>query len=244
MKATDALRTLAQLAAYQWGMVTSAQAGLHGITRLDVSRLTEAGHLERLAHGIYKDVGAPGDQFDDLRAAWLSTDPRTMGEARLKNRAGGVVVAGESATILHGIGNFRALRHDFVAPTRRQSQRKEIRFRRRVLDPRDVTVVEGLPVMTIERTIADLVEDVNELSLVADALRDASRRRILDLDRLRELLAPMAERNGFGKGDGDALLNRLMEIAGIDVDSLVRVLTRSPSYATLAEVAQQVANLG
>jgi hypothetical protein len=229
MKSREALRTLAELTSYQWGMLTSAQASMHGITRLDLSRLAEAGHLERLAHGVYMDAGAPRDEFDDLRAAWLSTEPKRLGEVRIKDRANGVVIAGESATRLHRIGDFRALRHDFVSPARRQSQRREIRYRQRALDPRDVTIVEGLPVMTIERTIADLVEDLKDLSLVADALRDASGKRILDLDRLRELLAPLAERNGFRKGDGRALLDRLMEIAGIDIESLAHRVAADPS---------------
>jgi len=243
MKSTEALRILAELTSYQWGMVTSAQASMRGITRLGLSRLAEAGHLTRLAHGVYMDAGAPGGGFDDLRAAWLSTEPQRLAYERNKDRTSGVVIAGASAARLHGIGDLWADRHDFVSPVRRQSQRREIRYRQRALDPRDVTLIEGLPTMTIERTIADLVEDLAELSLVADALRDASHKRILDVDRLRDLLAPLAERNGFRKGDGAALRNRLMEIAGIDADSLARLLARSPSYGTLAQVAQQVANV-
>lgn len=243
MRSKDALRTLAEVTAYQWGMVTSAQASMHGITRLDLSRLAADGQLERLAHGIYKDAGAPAGPHDDLKAAWLSTDPKAMGEARIKDLANGVVVSGESAADLHGIGDFRALRHDFVSPTRRQSQRSAIRYRQRILDPRDVTLVEGLPIMTMERTIADLIEVVGDLSLVADALRDASSKRMLDLRRLRELLAPLAAREGFRKEDGDSLLNRLMEIAGIDIDSLTRLIARSPTYRSLAQVARLVRNV-
>jgi hypothetical protein len=229
MKSTEALRLLAELTSYQWGMVTSAQASMRGITRLDLSRLAESGHLVRLAHGVYMDAGAPGDEFDDLRAAWLSTEPKLLAEERIRDLAGSVVIAGESATRLHRIGDFRASRHDFVSPVRRQSQRREIRYRQRTLDPRDATLVEGMPTMTIERTIADLVEDLKDLSLVADALRDASGKRILDLDRLRDLLAPLAARNGFRKGDGRALLDRLMEIAGIDIDSLAQRVAANPS---------------
>lgn len=203
-------------------MVTSAQASMHGITRLDLSRLAADGQLERIAHGVYKDAGAPGGPHDDLKAAWLSTDSKAMGEARIKDGTIDVVVAGESAADLHGIGDFRALRHEFVSPGRRQSQRRAIRYRQRTLDPRDVTLADGLPVMTMERTIADLVEEVGDLSLVADALRDASRKRDLDLERLRSLLAPHARRNGFKKGDGAALLDRLMEIAGIDPKAVAR----------------------
>ncbi|MGL4743757.1 MAG: type IV toxin-antitoxin system AbiEi family antitoxin domain-containing protein [Dermatophilaceae bacterium] len=233
MKSKDALRILAEVTAYQWGMVTSAQARTYGITRLDLSRLTDAGHLKRLAHGIYKDSGAPSDQFEDLRAAWLSTDPKVIGEARLLDRASGVVIAGASAAHLHQVGDLWAGRHDFVTPKRRQSQRAEIRYRQRVLAPGDVTLAEGLPVMTIERTISDLVDEVGDLSLVADALRDAALQRNLNLNRLRKLLQPLAERNGFKRGDGNALLNRLLEIAGLDADTVARRVAADASLGSL-----------
>lgn len=194
MKSKDALRVLAEVTAHQWGLVTSAQASMHGITRLDLSRLAADGQLERLSHGVYKDAGAPAGPHADLQAAWLSTEPKTMGAMRIKDSATGVVVAGESAADLHSIGDFRALRYEFVSPTRRQSQRSAIRYRQRILDPGDVTLVEGLPVITAERTIAYLIEEIGDLSLVADALRDASNKRTLDLQRLRELLAPLAAR--------------------------------------------------
>ena len=223
---------LAEVTAYQWGMVTSAQANMHGITRLDLSRLAAAEHLKRLAHGVYMDPGTPNNQFDDLRAAWLSTAPKIMGEARIKDPAHGVVVAGTSAARLHDIGDLWADRHEFVSPKRRQSQRAEIRYRQRNLDPADVTLVEGLPTMTMERTISDLVEDVGDLSLVADALSDASFKRSLDLARLRELLGPMAERHGFKKGDGPALLSRLQEIAGIAPATVARRLAADSSLGS------------
>ena len=99
----DALRALAEVTAYQWGMVTSAQASMHGITRLELSRLAADGQLERLAHGVYKDTGAPAGPHASLQAAWLSTEPKTMGAVRIKDAATGVVVAGESAADLHSI---------------------------------------------------------------------------------------------------------------------------------------------
>ena len=232
MKTTEALRVLAELTSYQWGMVTSAQASMRGITRLDLSRLTAAVHLTRLAHGVYMDSGAPSGEFDDLRAAWLSTDPKTMAEVRIKERANGVVIAGASAARLHDIGDLWADRHSFVSPARRQSQRPEIRYRQRVLAPRDVTLVHGLPVMTVERTIVDLVETVGDRSLVADALRDAWRQRNLDLAHLQDLLAPLAERSRFRKGDGDGFLARLMEVAGIDSESVARRVAADTSLGS------------
>ncbi len=222
MPSGNSRRVIAEITAQQWGMVTSAQAGELGVTRLVLSRFTKAGYLKRQAHGVYMDPGTPASQFDDLRAAWLSTDPTRRGFERIKDGADGVVVASASAAWLHGIGDLWADRHDFVCPIRRQSQRPEVRYRQRMLDPRDVTLVEGLPVMTVERTIADLVEVVGDLSLVAGALRDAWLKGAVDLARLRDLLSPLAARRGFKKDDGTALLARLQEIAGIDLDTVAR----------------------
>lgn len=217
---------------------------MHGITRLVLSRLAADGLLERLAHGVYKDTGSPGDKFEHMRAAWLSTDPKCLAHERRRDRVDEVVFAGASAARLHDIGNLWDPRFEFVTAKRRQSQRPDIRYRLRALDSQDVTSVEGLPVMTIERTIADLVEEVGDLSLVADALRDAWLKGDLNTTRLSALLGHVADRGGFKKGDGAAMLDRLMEIAGVDANSLARRLEASPTYGTLAAVARTVINVG
>lgn len=232
MNASEALRRLANVTASQWGMVTAAQAATRGVSRLMLSRLAAAGHLERLVHGVYKDAGAPGGELDDLRAAWLSTEPKQLAEERVKGMASGVVVASTSAAFLHGIGDSWAGRHQFVAPVRRQSQRGDIRFRQRVLTEQDVTLVHGLPAMRIERTLTDLLEDLADQSLVADALGDALRKYSVDLDHLIGLLSPLAERNGFGRNNGSGLLNKLLEQAGLDVESVASRITANPALGT------------
>lgn len=228
MKAGDALRELTDITANQWGMVTTAQANALGITRLTLSRLAEAGQLERLAHGVYKDAGAPDSEFDGLRAAWLGTEPKRLAEDRISDAAGGVVVASTSAASLNGVGDSWTGRHEFVAPTRRQSQQEGIRFRQRKLTDRDVTIIHGLPAMRIERTLADLLEDLGDQSLVADALGATMKKYSIDVDLLSELLSPLAKRSGFEKNDGAALLDRLAEIAGLDLGSVARRITANP----------------
>ena len=233
MKSREAIRLLEELSASQWGMVTTAQAAAHGVPRLDLSRLCQSGHLERLAHGVYRDAGAPSEEFESLRAAWLAADPSHTAEQRLGDLSGGVVVMGVSATSLHGVGDLPADRHKFSAPSRRQTQRREVSYRWRQLEPGDVTIAHGLPVTTIERTIADLVEDRTDLSLVADVLRDAAQSRRLDTDRLTELLAPLAARNHLRKDDGDALLRRLSALAGLDTASVVEEIATSETLSAL-----------
>lgn len=50
----------------------------------------------------------------------------------------------------------------------------------------------------------------------------AAKKGTLDFGSLKELLAPLAERNGFKRFDGNAVLDKLMQIAGIDLDSIAR----------------------
>lgn len=213
--------------------MTTAQAAAHGVPRLDLSRLCQSGHLERLAYGVYRDAGAPSEEFESLRAAWLAADPSHTAEQRLQDFMGGVVVMGASATSLHGVGDLPADRHEFSAPVRRQTQRREVSYRRRQLEPADVTIAHGLPVTTIERTIADLVEDRTDLSLVGNVLRDAAQSRRLDTERLTELLSPLAARNHLRKDDGDALLRHLTALAGLDTASLVEEISTSDTLSAL-----------
>lgn len=244
MKSSQAGLELVEETASQWGMITSAQARALGVTRLEMSRLAAAGHLVRLAHGVYRNAGAPSDEFEDLRAAWLSTEPRRFASDRLGDGAAGLIVSGASAARLHGLGDIPADRHEFTTRQRRQTQRAEIHYRQRSLTEKEVTVTQGLPVTTVERTVADLVEARIDLSLVADVLRDAVNKTAIDTSTLAELLAPLAARNGIRSGDGSELLQRLLKSAGLDPGSLARRLANSPTYATLAEVARKVENVG
>lgn len=185
-------------------MVTTAQARTLGVTRLFLSRLAADGLLDRVAHGVHRVTAAPSHHLDPLRAVWLSTDPSRLGYERRATDSDAVVFAGTSAARIHEIGDLWDERCDFISPVRRQSQRQEIRYRKRHLDPRDVTTVDGLPVLSVAATISDLVETVGDLSLVADAARDARRRGDFDASRLKELLEPdvlaqMTELAGLGK---------------------------------------------
>lgn len=233
MKAREALRVLAEVTESQWGMVTSAQARARGVAPMALSRLAESGDLTRLAHGVYRDSGAPSEEHEDLRAAWLMTDPTKLAYERLGESPRAAVVSGGSASVLLGIGDLRPVKSEFTTPTRKQTQRPEIRYRTRVLPDADVTIRSGLPVTTPERTIADLVENRQDLSTIADVLRDAARQSRLDTDRLVTLLHPLAERNGFGKGDGRSVYDELLRLAGIDLSSLAAQVAAAPQLGEL-----------
>lgn len=206
---------------------------------MQLTRLVEAGDLVRLSHGVYRDGGVPSGELDDLRAVWLSTEPGRLAYERLADGPAGVVVSTTAAANLHKIGDFRSPVFTFTTPTRRQSQKQEIRYRMRVLPDHDVAVVEGLPVTSRERTIADLLETREDLATVADAYRDACLQTTIDRGRLEDLLAPLAARYGYDKGDGVALLHKLDQLAVLDVDSVAGQVVASPEL--MAKVLEQVA---
>ena len=74
--------------------------------------------------------------------------------------------------------------------------------------------------MVLERTVVDLLDDSGDLSLVSDALGAAVKKQRLDYQRMRELLSPLAQRHGFRPHDGDTLLERLLQTAGLDLGSI------------------------
>lgn len=205
-----AVAELGRLAQMQWGLVTTRQAAAAGVSRLQLSRMTAAGVLERIAHGVYRMAGVPEQQHEEILVAWLSVSEggRTGDESP-------VIVGGAAAARLHGLGDLWVDAVDLVCERRRTSRNPRVRMRTLALPAADVTLVEGIPVMTPMRTLADLVEQWVDLSLVADALRDADARGVADLRELAQHLAPLAARDGLPSGA--AFAEQLQLDAGIGV---------------------------
>ena len=236
MKAADIDATLGEISAGQWGMLTAPQARARGINRSNLAHREADGRLERLAHGVYRQGGSPSLPLDDLRAAWLSTNPELLAYERTAKPD--VIVGSAAAALVHEIGDIDPLPYRLITRDRRQTQRREIAYSQRPLDAQDVTVRDGLPVTTVERTIVDLLRDYGDISLVADALRDATHMdRTLDDARLAHLLAPLAQRYGHSEGNGQALLNQLLAAAELDVVSRARQVLQDPA---LAEAVQKI----
>jgi hypothetical protein len=211
---------VASLAASQWGLVTAAQASAAGISRMQLTRMVDAGLLDRVMHGVYATPGVQGDQRLTLRAAWLTIDPGTAAEKRMANLPTAGVVSHASAAQLLGLGDLVADEHEFTVPHRHQSTRAGVRVRKGVLEPGEVTIADGLPVTTPARTIADLLMVGHELEHVAAVVADALRRDLIDGPVLEVALAPAARRHDAR--DGAALLVRLLDLSGMGVEDLER----------------------
>jgi len=194
---------------------------VHGVARANIAHRVRTGELQRTEHyGVYRLATAASSNLDDLRAAWLSTNPGQLARERTGRPMCDAVVASAAAALVHGIGDVYPSPYSIVVSSRRQSTRDSITYSWRHLESRDVEIVDGLPVTTRERTIVDLLRDEGDISIAADALRDAVRDHAdLDEARFAELLMPHAERLGQARGDGLSALAYLKVTAEVDVAS-------------------------
>ena len=85
--------------------------------------------LARIRHGVYALPSSDGDPDQDLRAAWLSTDPRRFADERAR-AVDTPVVSHASASALHRMGDLVPIRHSFTAPQRKQTRQTDIRYHR------------------------------------------------------------------------------------------------------------------
>jgi hypothetical protein len=150
----------------------------------------------------------------------LSTNPAVLAPERTAALRPDAVIASAAAAMVHGIGDVYPAPYRIIVPGRRQSTKGVVAYSWRALDSCDIEVVGGLPVTTRERTVADLFVDEGDVSIAADALRDAWRGEYgLDEARLEQLVAPHAERLGQAPNDGTGALAYLMVVAEVDAVS-------------------------
>lgn len=213
------------LAAAQWGLLTTAQAEAVGVSRSSLARLCAQGDLERVGHGVYVLAGAD-DALTTLRAAWLSLAPSETPEERWASLPGDAVVSHASASALHDLGDLAHDVAEFTVPEPRRTVRAGIRLHQARLAAQDVTIVEGLPVTSIERTIADLLSDrkQSDPEHIARIIGDALVAAHLDVDHLAELLEPLAHR--YRQLNGTAFAAWLVELSGNGPAALAEKLGR------------------
>lgn len=211
MKRNDHISSIAELSESE-GVFTTAQAARAGVPRDALHDAVRAGRLERVVRGAYRLVGSGFEQTDELAAIWKLTASAKLTHERAQAGAwDGIAIGGATAASLLGIGDFYLSPYRIYAPRRINSRNKDASFAVRKISRDEVSFESGLPVTTPERTIFDLVADDEDLSLVADALRDAcGRGKPFDLDKLEALLVLKYDRR-----KGEKVLATLLADAGI-----------------------------
>lgn len=211
MRAAEAIATLEELGSTQRGLITTSQAEQYGISRVTLGRLRGRGLIHQARRGIYSLPSAGIEPLQDLHAAWLGTAPTELGEQRLDKPD--VAVSHVSAAQVHQLGDLVASLHEFTSSSRRRSSHPDVRIHRGDLPPDDVTVVDGLPVTSIPRTVGDIADNGVDLDHLAGVVRDALSSPQVRPRNLAQRLDRAATRHGFT--NGNALVEACLERAGL-----------------------------
>jgi hypothetical protein len=184
-------RALASLAARQHGLVTTAQLLQAGFTNGAVTKRVTTGRLHRIHRGVYA-----------LGHARLSREGQWM--AAVLAAGEGAVLSHLSAAVHWAIWRRRVTAIHVTAP-RSRGPKPAIRIHRsRNLDPRDVTVRDGIPVTTVARTLVDLT-DVLTAHQLANVIHEAA---------FRNLFHAGATRAAMDRANGRRRLNVLTAALG------------------------------
>jgi predicted transcriptional regulator of viral defense system len=161
---------LVALAEEHDGLFTSEQAHQAGFTDSVLVRLTQRGRLERTARGVYRIPYIPLNRFSQYREAvlWAKAHRGPMN----------VALSHETALVAYGISDANPAAIHLTVPSatrlRRQAP-KALTVHRANLAPDEISIVEGLPLTTIARTVTDLLEAGGRVDLVKQAIVDARR---------------------------------------------------------------------
>jgi very-short-patch-repair endonuclease len=172
---------IADLAERQHGVVARAQLVNIGLGRRAIGHRLECGRL----HSVYRGVYAVGHGV-------LSGDGRSMAA---------ILVAGEGAALSHrsaaALWGIRptARRRDEVTVARSRRSSSGVQFHCGRLASNEVTIVRGIPVTTVPRTLLDLAAVVPRRQ-VERAWNEAEVRRLVDPLSLDELVARYPGRRG------------------------------------------------
>jgi len=182
---------LVTLAEEHDGLFTSEQARESGFTDSVLSRLAQRGRIERTARGVYRIPYVPLNRFSQYREAVLWAQAHRGPQM--------VALSHETALAVYGISdaNPAAIHLTLPKSTRlRRETPKSVVLHRKELSTREITVIEGLPVTSITRTIADLLHSGGRLDLIGQAITDARREGYIsasESQRLRRELKHYSE---------------------------------------------------
>lgn len=176
---------LVETASDHHGYVTTLQAREVGVDPTQLRLLAGRGRLEHVARGVYRVPVLPRSEHDDLAfaVAWAR---------------GRAVISHESALVLHRLSDVNPSVVHLTAPPDnfpRAQGGGPVRVHRRDLPAADVTMVEGLPVTTVARTIVDSYElgtDPAQLRLAIRQARQSSELRSAQADELDRLVSHKA----------------------------------------------------
>ncbi len=180
----SAFETVMDVAAEQYGYVTTRQARERGVTANTLRMMATRGALERVARGVYRMQAFPPSQYDEYMEA-------SLWPAGVRG-----VISHGSALALRGLSDINPSRVHITVP-------QSFRVRREVpghlvvhhehLPDDTFTMFEAIPVTTVKRTIEDCHRAHIGPALLRQALTDAEREGFLTPSAVEDLAAQVLE---------------------------------------------------
>lgn len=172
---------IAEIAARQHGLVRTRDLRAIGVSAAAASRRRARG----LLHRVHRGVDAVGHLALSREARWLAA----------------VFAAGDGAALSHlaaaALWRIARMSGPITVVSPRKVRIAGVRVHRcNRLDPRDVTIRNGIPVTTVARTIVDLAE-VETVERLTNVMHEADFWGRLDLDAVRACAARLLGRHGL-----------------------------------------------
>jgi len=147
----------------QSGYFTTAQAKSAGFSQSLLSYHVRSRRFTRVRWGVYRLTLYPSTPHEDLFVAWLQIGP-------------GAVISHDSALALYDLSDALPAQIHVTVPRGASRRRRGLVLHTNRIDPHEVTTVEGLPVTTVARTIADVATSGLAEELVIQAVQQAVER--------------------------------------------------------------------
>lgn len=164
------LEALYRVAEGQAGYFTTSQAESAGVSRRMLSHYASNGTLTRATHGIYRLTLFPPQRFEDLILAAMWAGPASA-------------ISHESALVVYELGDAMPPIIHVTDPNGFRGRRAGVIVHHAPIGRTERTVRDGVPVTTIERTLADVAE-TSDPSLTQHAAREALERGLTTRKRL------------------------------------------------------------
>jgi predicted transcriptional regulator of viral defense system len=174
---------LYEIAEAQAGYFTATQAQSSGFSWERLSSNVKRGKFVRIKPGVYRLAHFPGSPYEDLFIAWLRTGPSST-------------ISHESALSLYELTDVLPGEVHVIVPRTASRRREGIRLHTNRLEPGDITMRNGLPVTTVERTIADVIVGGLAAEHVRQAMQEALKR---GLTTPANLLEQASRRGGIAE---------------------------------------------
>jgi predicted transcriptional regulator of viral defense system len=157
---------LYKIAESQSGFFTTKQAKKAGYSWERLSSLSKQKKFQRIERGIYRIMLFPSSQFEDFFIAVLKSGEDS-------------VVSHESALYVYDLSDILPDEIHITIPKNRSRRREGIKYHICRINKNEITSYQGLPITTVERTIADIIRTGMDIHLVNQSIKQAIERGMI-----------------------------------------------------------------